>query len=690
MSLRYGEECRERCLEPLDPQRFNEMADAHEHNHQQASTSSRTKNGHQNKSTSNKKKRPLTSISLDHYESRFDRASEQFFDHLHGSDHRWLRRTETDTGDRLAPQEWSTEDVTLFFKALARRSRWRPDLISEDLDGRKTAVQVAAYIDQLEHAAKFAPSTGGVETHPAAREVSDEWITHEEKFALELQSKQADKGKRRAGDQNHSSDLSSDQKVCNAVLFLQSQCEKSESSRSRQVSTTKDATDTVSLPAFTFAELSSMMQLSTAATKSDRGHPRQSYKVFDSDHPLPPLHPPRSTGRPKKIKRRRKAKDDEDPHDEPTVPVVGAHRVLLRAVELGLLVPIQKKELSTGDDNAERPHVFKCNGRIMRGRNRLKSTQEQPLPLDFLDEIEIVFVGDLAKRNLVDPKKQNTLQSGLSLFKKTSDDALKRVLSSVTEKELIWLSEEDAPIHAQTPKSSPKNRGGRGKTATEYRGYSLVGMSPEEITRFRGRVASREARSGTDHAALKISPYEIIPPDQNWRGVNGQITHSWNKGKFKILDIFKEVLKLLDADQREAEVLRLKKQARKFGIDRFVEKEKKALNEGKRYEGGSKEIFIAALERGIRSVEEATAGDQEISQVTPPPPAQIDSEGEVEGEATSQISSKAGPSSTVSHSSSGGERFRAIGHTRTSARTFLGIAEDAHLFDLKTIAKYLR
>ncbi|OXG20826.1 hypothetical protein C361_03805 [Cryptococcus neoformans Tu259-1] len=92
---------------------------------------------------------------------------------------------------------WTSYDKQLFFAALSRHSRLRPDLIASDVG--KCVAEVQWYLDLLETSRKIHESKErvvkkrGLERNgywrevvaPAAREVSDEWILKEEKLATE-------------------------------------------------------------------------------------------------------------------------------------------------------------------------------------------------------------------------------------------------------------------------------------------------------------------------------------------------------------------------------------------------------------------------------------------------------------------------------------------------------------------------
>jgi hypothetical protein len=85
---------------------------------------------------------------------------------------------------------WSGKEKAMFFCALQRRSRYRPDLIAADV-GTKTVVEVCGYLASLHEAAAQYPSpkftsTGGGELE-GARQMSDAWIEREEAFAKEME-----------------------------------------------------------------------------------------------------------------------------------------------------------------------------------------------------------------------------------------------------------------------------------------------------------------------------------------------------------------------------------------------------------------------------------------------------------------------------------------------------------------------
>ncbi|KAL5527672.1 hypothetical protein ACEPAG_6473 [Sanghuangporus baumii] len=80
---------------------------------------------------------------------------------------------------------WSEEDKNRFFHALSVHSRFRPDLIAEDIPG-KTAADVCVYLDSLDDAAARTRKKFKRAALPRALEVSDNWIDFEENRARGL------------------------------------------------------------------------------------------------------------------------------------------------------------------------------------------------------------------------------------------------------------------------------------------------------------------------------------------------------------------------------------------------------------------------------------------------------------------------------------------------------------------------
>ncbi|KAG8835407.1 hypothetical protein FRC17_003582 [Serendipita sp. 399] len=138
-----------------------------------------------------------------------------FLDHLsHAHRHFYARKPsktsiESDLSSSLLPPNafWTSEEKELFFRSLSRHSKLRPDLIAADVGtlfgeekkGKKTVVDVIAYIALLEEGLKSSSSAfvndegtqeddvdeGGL-SHPSARMVSRKWLRFEERQSVKL------------------------------------------------------------------------------------------------------------------------------------------------------------------------------------------------------------------------------------------------------------------------------------------------------------------------------------------------------------------------------------------------------------------------------------------------------------------------------------------------------------------------
>lgn len=87
---------------------------------------------------------------------------------------------------------WTSAEKDLFFRSIARHSRWRPDLIAEDLGFTKSISDIWAYIQILaESSSAHPPLITSDSLPPSAREMSDKWIAFEEILANEVVSNEA-------------------------------------------------------------------------------------------------------------------------------------------------------------------------------------------------------------------------------------------------------------------------------------------------------------------------------------------------------------------------------------------------------------------------------------------------------------------------------------------------------------------
>ena len=86
---------------------------------------------------------------------------------------------------------WSHVEKASFFKSLARHSRWKPDLIAEDIGDGKTVADVCSYIALLDQGSARESRKGCKrDTYPIAHELSEEWIAVENDAAGQLCGKE--------------------------------------------------------------------------------------------------------------------------------------------------------------------------------------------------------------------------------------------------------------------------------------------------------------------------------------------------------------------------------------------------------------------------------------------------------------------------------------------------------------------
>ncbi|KAJ9110710.1 hypothetical protein QFC22_006688 [Naganishia vaughanmartiniae] len=100
------------------------------------------------------------------------------------------------------PVEWTNTEKLKFFGSIARRSRWQPDLIAQDI-GTKSQIDVLEYIQALEEEQQSLKafskprksnlrSSGWINgLAPAAREMSEGWVAWEEEMSEQLTAKES-------------------------------------------------------------------------------------------------------------------------------------------------------------------------------------------------------------------------------------------------------------------------------------------------------------------------------------------------------------------------------------------------------------------------------------------------------------------------------------------------------------------
>lgn len=589
---------------------------------------------------------PTPTDALEIYARRLDTHAQDLYSHLHGADRRWLRGAQ---GERIASDQWSDEDLALFFTSLARRSRLRPDLIADDLGGRKTTFQVSAYLSQLSAATLDATPTRPFAICPAAREVSDKWLKQEERLAGRLQGQLNDK-------------TTYDQKVCNATWFLHSRLDF--------VRTCDPiAIETSTVPAYALADLAAEMQIRRAGRGLKRGMPRQRYRVFGELHPLPTLTggDEFKRGRPRKVKRRRRDDGVEELHHEDGPDKTSAYRVLIRAIELGLLLVVQDEgQRHTLPGLTRHTEVVKYKGQP------IGSKQKAPLPKDHLDSLRVVFVTAIPEG--VDSSKLSLHRSGLARMQEASVDGLSRILASVTHEEMRWLEARDVATPSQQhasntsqPQSSTAITRGRGHTRDEYRGYSLAGMSADERERFKARIRAREAKYGAE-LTRQSPPTTPIQPREKWQGIHGNRQEELTRAKYAVLAAFEDELKAMSPKERKKTESKLRARVRSWGPQKTL-------------------LVGLQSAREARSVT-ADTDRQSVSGQSRELDCTVDT---LDGAATDEvaedelISNDTAPDSDKSRR---GARFLAIGWTRARVREHLN-QQSGRMFNLNALGVFL-
>jgi hypothetical protein len=97
--------------------------------------------------------------------------------------------SEDDLDDSFVPpcSYWTAEEKDIFFQALKRHSRLRPELIQEEIGDSKSVWEVCSYINLLDAACSSnEPTPSPRASTSAAVEMSENWIAFEERQAAAL------------------------------------------------------------------------------------------------------------------------------------------------------------------------------------------------------------------------------------------------------------------------------------------------------------------------------------------------------------------------------------------------------------------------------------------------------------------------------------------------------------------------
>lgn len=598
------------------------------------------------------------------YAHHLERYSESFYAERRGRNQRWLHGASDET--RIASSTWSNTELTLLFQSLARRSRLRPDLISEDLGGSKTSVEVETYLTQLAEAARSVSRSSSVILRGGngAREMSEAWVKREEELAQQLQHP-------RAGDAATITTTHNEQ-VSNAVLFLHSHRKKKQHVRNVAVGGT-------SLPTFSIKELAKWMHCHSANPGHGPGTARKEYRVFARTHDVPVLRnlSGGKPGRPRSVKRKKGGLQNGAVSCivEEASPISGTttHRVLLRAIELGLLLVVTDNDLSA---------LSHTEAKLKFKNRNVTSSQQESIPTGYISSIMVAFAADLPGDEAM--ARSSIAFKGWRLAQRTRADALQRLLASVTHEELEWIAacaDFSKPVTAATAPPTPTGESSVAATAAvpfptsspdqrsseTFHGYSLVGMDAKERERFKARIRARELKYGSNSEAHYLSR-GLLPTDDG-RSI------AWNRGKTRVLAAFQDKLQHLEGADRRRAMHRLRKQVRTHGLLKALESEYGASRAAQIQADFEKSAACPGDGDGDgASVDQDDADAQNSPFVVDD--AQIASADSV------KVTSPRLPASASA-------RFVEIGHTRSMVLERLQYNSESGILNLKAIAKAL-
>lgn len=118
--------------------------------------------------------------TLNVYSTIFKQHLDETQRHLQGGS---LDAISTEPTSTIGSVLWTPTEMDAFFHALSTHSRFRPDLIAACV-GTKNVLEVIEYLKALEEGSqRYAHGRPSREDLPAAREMSKDWVTWEEKQA---------------------------------------------------------------------------------------------------------------------------------------------------------------------------------------------------------------------------------------------------------------------------------------------------------------------------------------------------------------------------------------------------------------------------------------------------------------------------------------------------------------------------
>lgn len=424
---------------------------------------------------------------------------------------------------------WTEAELAVFFPSLARRSRWFPDLISQDLNYSKSPSQVAHLLSLLrrgsnlqeeENRAQIQKKEGSLAASRLSRksrrigrllcanEVSDEWLAFEEDMASQLQhwqdnddakdgcsdldtnvkhqSEQGDQDFQRVAEEEEAtadqatkdeSVVSWDDQVTNALLFLRHHHSTNADTNSA------DFLYSVPLSAwFGESELklfsfSSAVAIQLLISRDyEAGLRTSAYKSFSRLHSTPKTH-----------------MDNEDKGESL------AWRILFRGVELGVLSWVKF--------TAKKDEILPEGRLVSKVDRSLRSTQLDASTFKRAEGARLIWLD-----TLVGDRRG---QAALAKLQRARLTATRRLLNTLTWEEAQSLharlrQSEAQPaqpiVNGSSRLAAIKKRKERENSSVDL-GLDLSSYSYLERNRIRARLRSRIKRHGKGAAlAMPLDP----------------------------------------------------------------------------------------------------------------------------------------------------------------------------------------
>ncbi|PWN18328.1 hypothetical protein BCV69DRAFT_285296 [Microstroma glucosiphilum] len=510
----------------------------------------------------------------------------------------------TTAAERVSPLGWTEAEQSAFFPSLARHSRLRPDLISDDLDGTKTAAQVSHYISLLEaatqrlvrsdHYRQSGPRR--IRALPSAKEVPAHWTALEAEAARQLdaddgtphqpvvENKIRQKTGQRGG-MSHTPPVPWDSQVLNALLFLRQQAVKSgQRGTTAQIELKKRGTLPSRVSTFTFGELLHTMIYRARTDKKAKGEGNAAWMRYSQTHPVPPLPKPKRLAGAQRSKmlpptgREADARDAEATAIEEADDIESAHggvayRLILRAIELGFLLratPVKKPSDKDKDDLMPRfyLHLARDGTGIRHKRHReISSDAPAPLPHKVLRQTHLVWADKLPVHLLHESGARELARQARTAEEKLREGkkaALDRILSSVSIEEGYWLATLLQPTSSGSILPERTNKDQESIAGVD----ALASLSSKDRNRVRMRIKRYEAKYGPLQSDA-VSNFLVPPmrkgtrlPRVGMRGVQER------KGeKSSILEPFRDVIYALPPEERATARSRIRTRIVRWGLE---------------------------------------------------------------------------------------------------------------------------